>query len=185
MKEIYNCDVGCPIQNTLQVISGKWKSVILYHLFEFDVLRFSELQAKLPYVTKRMLARQLAELEEDNIINKKIYATIPVKTEYSISKFGQTLQPVIKSMEIWGIAYNGISTGKWPIFIQFVKLKYRSLFHVSEVSGGGKPIYWGANEYASHDSKGRWQCTVTKSPTEAVLGVIGKGWYSALADSWK
>lgn len=112
MKELYNCDVGCPIQNTLQVISGKWKSVILYHLFEFDVLRFSELQAKLPYVTKRMLARQLAELEEDNIINKKIYATIPVKTEYSISEFGKTLQPVIKSMEIWGTDYNDVYTSK-------------------------------------------------------------------------
>lgn len=46
MRKLYDCDVGCPVQNTLQFIAGKWKSVILYHLFENTVLRFSELQEK-------------------------------------------------------------------------------------------------------------------------------------------
>lgn len=105
MRELYNCDLGCPVQNTLQFISGKWKSVILYHLLENEVLRFSKLEKKLPYVSKRMLAKQLNELEEDGIIDKKIYPTIPVKTEYRLTNFGNTLAPVIKAMETWGSNY--------------------------------------------------------------------------------
>ncbi|MHC9533257.1 winged helix-turn-helix transcriptional regulator [Dellaglioa sp. L3N] len=105
MREMYNCDLGCPVQNTLQFINGKWKSVILYHLFENKVLRFSELQKKLPYVSKRMLARQLAELEVDGIIVKQCYPVIPVKTEYRMTDFGNTLQPVIKAMGNWGDMY--------------------------------------------------------------------------------
>ena len=108
MKEIYDCDLGCPVQNTLQFISGKWKSVILYHIFKNDVLRFSELQAKLPYVSKRMLAKQLSELEADGILDKQIYPVIPVKTEYRVTKLGSRLYPVIEAMEIWGTNYTQI-----------------------------------------------------------------------------
>lgn len=105
MVKVYDCDVGCPVQNTLQFISGKWKTVILYHIFENEVLRFSELQTKLPYVSKRMLARQLAELENDGIIVKRIYPVIPVKTEYRITIFGKTFLPVVRAMEQWGNDY--------------------------------------------------------------------------------
>ncbi|CAH1851022.1 winged helix-turn-helix transcriptional regulator [Convivina intestini] len=105
MRKIYDCDPGCPVQNTLQFIAGKWKSVILYHLFQAGVLRFSELQRKLPYVSKRMLAKQLAELEADGLIIKRIYPVIPVKTEYRLSDFGQSFQPVILAMEAWGDNY--------------------------------------------------------------------------------
>lgn len=106
MIEVYDCDLGCPVQNTLQFISGKWKSVILYHLLENEVLRFSELEHKLPYVSKRMLAKQLNELEEDGVIDKKIYPTIPVKTEYRLTDFGNSFAPVIKEMESWGDKYS-------------------------------------------------------------------------------
>lgn len=105
MIKVYDCDVGCPVQNTLQFISGKWKTVILYHIFENEVLRFSELQTKLPYVSKRMLARQLAELENDGIIDKRIYPVIPVKTEYRMTIFGETFLPVVRAMEQWGNDY--------------------------------------------------------------------------------
>jgi len=108
MKEIYDCDLGCPVQNTLQFISGKWKSVILYHIFKNDVLRFSELQAKLPYVSKRMLAKQLSELEADGILDKRVYPVIPVKTEYRVTQLGSSLYPVIEAMEIWGTNYTQI-----------------------------------------------------------------------------
>lgn len=108
MKEIYDCDLGCPVQNTLQFISGKWKSVILYHIFKNEVLRFSELQAKLPYVSKRMLAKQLSELEADGILDKQVYPVIPVKTEYRVTELGSSLYPVIEAMEVWGTKYNQI-----------------------------------------------------------------------------
>lgn len=102
MVSAYNCDSGCPVQNTLQFISGKWKSVILYHIFKNNVLRFSELQAKLPYVSKRMLAKQLSELETDGIVAKRVYPVIPVKTEYRMTTFGESLRPAIKAIEQWG-----------------------------------------------------------------------------------
>lgn len=105
MRMFYDCDPGCPVQNTLQFISGKWKSVILYHLFKDEVLRFSELQRKLPYVSKRMLAKQLAELESDGILTKQVYPTVPIKTDYRISQLGSTLSPVIDAMAKWGLAY--------------------------------------------------------------------------------
>lgn len=110
MKELYNCDLGCPVQNTLQFISGKWKSVILYHLLENEVLRFSNLEKKLPYVSKRMLVKQLNELVEDGVIVKTIYPTVPIKTEYRLTDFGNTFAPVIKAMETWGNNYANLMT---------------------------------------------------------------------------
>ena len=104
-KHLYDCDLGCPVQNTLQFIAGKWKSVILYHLLQDEVLRFSELQRKLPYVSKRMLAKQLVELETDGILIKHRYDTIPVKSDYRLSKLGLSLSPVINAMVVWGEAY--------------------------------------------------------------------------------
>ena len=61
--ELYDCAAGCPVQNTVDIISGKWKSVILYHLFQGDATRFSTLNKAIPSVTERMLALQLAQLE--------------------------------------------------------------------------------------------------------------------------
>ena len=81
-RHIYNCSDGCPVESTLQIISGKWKSVIIYHLIKNKVCRFSELQKRMPNCSRRMLSLQLSELEKDKIIEKKIYPVIPPKTEY-------------------------------------------------------------------------------------------------------
>lgn len=105
-RHIFNCNQGCPVESTLQVISGKWKSVILYHLIKSKVCRFSELQKKMPNCSRRMLALQLNELEEDGIIVKKIYPVVPPKTEYSLTDFGKTLIPIVLEMEKWGEMYN-------------------------------------------------------------------------------
>lgn len=106
MRKIYNCDPGCPVQSTLQFISGKWKTVIMYHLFKNSKLGFPELQRKLPYVNKRMLSKQLLELEKDNIIHKEIYPVVPVKTEYTLTNFGKSFEPIVNAMEIWGENFN-------------------------------------------------------------------------------
>ena len=105
-RHIFNCNQGCPVESTLQVISGKWKSVILYHLIKSKVCRFSELQKKMPNCSPRMLALQLNELEKDGIIVKKIYPVVPPKTEYSLTDFGKTLIPIVLEMEKWGEMYN-------------------------------------------------------------------------------
>ncbi|MBP2058727.1 DNA-binding HxlR family transcriptional regulator [Lactobacillus colini] len=105
-RHIYNCSEGCPVESTLQIISGKWKSVILYHLIRQEVCRFSELQKSMPNCSRRMLSLQLSELEQDKIISKKIYPVIPPKTEYRLTKLGKTLEPIIIEMEKWGRMYN-------------------------------------------------------------------------------
>ncbi|MBM7618045.1 DNA-binding HxlR family transcriptional regulator [Weissella uvarum] len=111
MAKIYDCAEGCPVETTLQFISGKWKSVMLYHLFNEHVLRFSDFQKKLPSVSKRMIAKQLAELEADQLIEKTIYPEVPVRTEYRLTEFGKTFAPVIRAMAEWGEGYAEVETG--------------------------------------------------------------------------
>src|ERR1700690_2450035 len=96
----------CPVEATLDVIGGKWKSVILYHLLRSDgPIRFGELRRLLPRVTQQMLTAQLRELESDGVILRKIYAEVPPKVEYSLSDFGPTLYPIIDKMFEWGEQY--------------------------------------------------------------------------------
>ena len=90
---------SCSLENTLSIIAGKWKSVIIYYLLQRKVCRFSELQKLIPDCSKRMLALQLKDLEKAKIINKKIYPVVPPKTEYSLTDLGKTLFPVIKAMD--------------------------------------------------------------------------------------
>lgn len=94
----------CPVATTLSVISGKWKGVILYHLFQ-GTLRFSELQRRMEGVTHRSLTLQLRELEEDGIIERTVYPEVPPRVEYSLSELGRTMEPIIVAMFEWGVQY--------------------------------------------------------------------------------
>jgi len=105
-RRAYDCAEGCPVESTLQFVSGKWKSVILYRLFQEQVGRYSDFERWLPTISARMLARQLRELVADVLLEKKIYAQVPPKTEYRLTPFGQSLWPVISAMEQWGQHYN-------------------------------------------------------------------------------
>jgi len=92
----------CCASLTMGVIGGKWKTVILYHLMN-DKLRYSELRKTMPTVTERTLSLQLKALEEDELINRKVYTSKPpLKVEYSLTPFGKTLIPLIKSIADWG-----------------------------------------------------------------------------------
>lgn len=96
------CAEGCPVEAGLELIGGKWKGVILYHLIKTKVLRFGELRKKLPEVTQRMLTKQLRELEKDGVVIRKVFAEVPPRVEYSLSDFGTTLTPVVRALENWG-----------------------------------------------------------------------------------
>lgn len=94
-------DIACPVEATLELIGGKWKGIILYHLLE-GKLRFSELKRQIPCVTQRMLTKQLRELEADGLVNRIVYAEVPPRVEYELTKEGKTLKPILHSLKKWG-----------------------------------------------------------------------------------
>ncbi|WP_339777669.1 helix-turn-helix domain-containing protein [uncultured Thalassospira sp.] len=99
-----NRSPGCPVEATLSVIGGKWKGVVLYHLLD-GTKRFNQLGRLMPGVTQRMLTRQLRELEQDGLINRKVYAEVPPRVEYSLNPKGETLRPIILALKDWGEAH--------------------------------------------------------------------------------
>jgi DNA-binding HxlR family transcriptional regulator len=96
-----DCHYGCAVEAALDVIGNKWKGVILFHLLE-GTKRFNELRRLIPGVTQRMLTLQLRELEEDEIVHRKVYAEVPPKVEYSLTKHGKELKPLLLSLVEWG-----------------------------------------------------------------------------------
>jgi DNA-binding HxlR family transcriptional regulator len=98
----YELSSGCGVEACLEVIGGKWKGVILHHLMTSGVMRFNEIQRKKPNLSPRVLTAQLRELEQDGVIVRKVYPVVPPKVEYSLSKAGESLKPLIKAMQEWG-----------------------------------------------------------------------------------
>ena len=94
----------CPVEATLELIGGKYKALILFHLVE-GALRFSELHRLIPQATPKMLTQQLRELEADGIVVRKVYPVVPPKTEYSLTDYGRTLSPIVQAMCDWGKKY--------------------------------------------------------------------------------
>lgn len=97
-------EANCPVTKTVRIIGGKWKPPILSRLVE-GVKRFGELQRLVPNITKKMLTQQLKEMEQDGIIERKVYHQVPPKVEYSLSEYGESLKPVLKAMEAWGVEH--------------------------------------------------------------------------------
>jgi DNA-binding HxlR family transcriptional regulator len=98
----FNCTPGCSVEATLNVMSGKWKGIILYHLREQEVMRFNELKRTLNNVTQRMLTNQLRELEDDGLVERTVYPVVPPKVEYRLTELGQGLSPVLDALKQWG-----------------------------------------------------------------------------------
>lgn len=104
-----NCNTAIySVETSLEILVGKWKSIILMTLIKEETLRFSELQRAIPSITKKMLTSQLRELEANKIINRKIYPQIPPKVEYSITEYGKTLVPLLLEMYKWGAKHSEI-----------------------------------------------------------------------------
>jgi DNA-binding HxlR family transcriptional regulator len=100
----YDCNFGCPVEACLEVVGGKWKGVILFHLLG-GTKRFNEMSRLVPGITQRMLSRQLRELEADRIVERKVYPEVPPRVEYSLTEFGRTLEPILRTLQQWGAQY--------------------------------------------------------------------------------
>jgi len=109
MKEHF----GCPIQATSNVIAGKWKVLILWHLSAASS-RFSELRGLLPGVSEKVLAAQLRELENDRLVIRTITQTVPPRVDYRLSAAGEELIPILRMMCVWA----GLHLGVLPNFPQ-------------------------------------------------------------------
>ncbi len=90
------------IGKVLKVVGGKWKLLIIYHLTTNKFCRFGELQRKIPGITRRILTLQLREMEKDGLVHRKIYAEMPPRVEYTITKEGYALRKVYRQMLYWG-----------------------------------------------------------------------------------
>lgn len=94
----------CPVEATISLIGGKYKSLILWKLTS-GTLRFSQLRKEVPLATAKMLTQQLRELENEGLINRKVYPVVPPKVEYSLTAFGESIKPVLEAMYQWGSRY--------------------------------------------------------------------------------
>ncbi len=102
-------EFNCPVQLTTNIIGGKWKPLTLYYLQD-GVHRFGQLQKLIPAATKKMLTQRLRELERDDIIRRKVYAQVPPRVEYSLTRHGQSLKPILESMSAWGTRHRARHT---------------------------------------------------------------------------
>ena len=103
-RKDFACGPGCPVEVTLDLIDGKWKGVILFHL-QGGHRRFGELRRLMPGITQRMLTKQLRALEDDELITRKVYAEVPPRVEYALSETGERLRPVIEVLRAWGVEH--------------------------------------------------------------------------------
>ncbi|KMM37989.1 winged helix-turn-helix transcriptional regulator [Guptibacillus hwajinpoensis] len=96
----------CNVELSLDIIGGKWKPLIIHHIGGAGVIRYGQLKRKIPNINERVLSRQLRELEEANLIQRKIYDEVPPRVEYSLIGMGKTLVPILNELGSWGAEYN-------------------------------------------------------------------------------
>lgn len=101
-------ELPCPAENVLKMIGGRWKLLILRQLFT-GVKRFGELQKSLSPITQKVLTQQLRELEQDQLLQRVVYAEIPPKVEYSLTDLGNSLQPLIYALHDWSLEHQEVN----------------------------------------------------------------------------
>ena len=95
----------CHFELTLQLIGGKWKLLVIYFLSLQEVIRFGQLRRALPEISERMLVRQLRELEDDGLVSRTVYGTVPPRVDYALTPLGISLVPIMESLKAWGKMY--------------------------------------------------------------------------------
>ena len=98
---------ACPVETTLTLISDKWKVLILRDLLP-GTKRFGELRKSIGHVSQKVLTAQLRQMEQSGLVNRKVYAEVPPKVEYSLTDVGYSLKPILDAMWTWGDDYQMI-----------------------------------------------------------------------------
>ena len=96
--------LNCPVEATLDLIGGKYKALILWHLSK-GKLRYSQLRDQLGSITPKILTHQLRELEANSLVHREVFPIVPPKVEYSLTELGQSLMPILVAMRDWGSGY--------------------------------------------------------------------------------
>ena len=89
------------IEDVFRMLEGRWKMVIIFHLFDRGVLRFSELERAIPGVSQKMLIQQLRDLERDGIISRTVYPQVPPRVEYDLTTWGKAMCPALDALLEW------------------------------------------------------------------------------------
>ena len=95
---------ACPVATTVQLIGSKWKLLIIRNLL-VRPWRFNELLKDLAGISQKVLTDSLRSMEEDGIVTRTVYPEVPPRVEYSLSELGESMRPIIKAMEVWGLEY--------------------------------------------------------------------------------
>ncbi|RKI24054.1 transcriptional regulator [bacterium 1xD8-6] len=105
----------CPIAQGINILSGKWKLQIIWFLSLKQTTRFNELQKSIGNITTKTLTQQLRELEEQKVVKRTIYPEVPPKVEYSLTEIGETLRPILKALNDWGLHYMDLANQDIPL----------------------------------------------------------------------
>lgn len=105
-KEVFpvSTSQNCPVEATLDLIGGKYKALILWHLSD-SKLRYCQLRSALDGITPKMLTQQLRELEASDLVHREVFPIVPPKVEYSLTELGKSLMPILVAMRDWGADY--------------------------------------------------------------------------------
>ena len=103
--------IECPVETTLALLGNKWKVLILRELFT-GTKRFGALSRGLPGISQKMLTQQLRQMEDDNMVQRKVYAEVPPRVEYSLTEIGNSLRPILDAMHKWGTKYRMLNGKK-------------------------------------------------------------------------
>jgi DNA-binding HxlR family transcriptional regulator len=104
-------EATCPVETTLSLLGNRWKVLILRELFK-GTKRFGELSKGVPGISQKMLTQQLRQMEADNLVQRKVYAEVPPRVEYSLSEVGRSLSPILDAMHKWGTEYRMVNAQK-------------------------------------------------------------------------
>jgi DNA-binding HxlR family transcriptional regulator len=99
------------VEEVLRILEGRWKLVILFHLFDGNVLRFSELERAIPSISQKMLIQQLRQLERDGVVRRIVHHQVPPKVEYALTDWGQALCPALDEMLKWAASRDEVDGG--------------------------------------------------------------------------